>query len=196
VPLRRRSVTALRLDQHVRGVGESFHIVLEADDTKAGHAVEFEVPPIFTTDVSRYLTYYRPLFPRAKAETALWLSSKGGALRAEAIYDLVCRRTQAAFGFSIHPHLFRTIAATTIAREAPQKIAMARDLLTHAKLDTTLRYYAQAQTVQAARDHGALIAGLRAGTTRADHTAYGVSTEHYVTVDATLLAQEPSRRKP
>ena len=152
--------------------------------------MEFEVSADFATDVSRYLTHYRPLFPRAKADAALWLSSKDGALGAGAIYDLVCRRTQTAFGFSIPPHLFRTIAATTIAREAPKKIAVARDLLTHAKLDTTLRHYAQAQTMQAARDHGALIAHLRADSTTSHQGGRDV------TVDTTTLADGHLRRKP
>ena len=47
----------------------------------------------------------------------------------DAIYDLVCRRTHAAFGREISPHLFRSIAVTTIARDAPNKIGVARDLL-------------------------------------------------------------------
>lgn len=46
----------------------------------------------------------------------------------DAIYDLVCRRTHAAFGHEISPHLFRSIAVTTIVRDAPNKIGFARDL--------------------------------------------------------------------
>lgn len=61
----------------------------------------------------------------------------------------------------VHPHLFRTIAATTIVREAAEKIAMARDLLTHTRLDTTMDYYTKAQTVLATRRHTALLAKLR-----------------------------------
>ncbi len=162
LPLRRRSLTALRLDEHVRRVGGTFHLILDRDDTKSGHALDVDIPNDLAAYFSRYLAQYRPLFPRADVEAELWLSSKGGALGADAIYDLVCRRTQSAFGFAIHPHLFRTIAATTIAREAPENIAMARDLLTHSKLDTTMDYYTKAQTVLAARRHTALLAKLRA----------------------------------
>lgn len=161
---RRRSLAGLQLDEHVRRIGAGFQIALADDDTKAGHAVDFDVPAEVTGYIERYLGQWRPLFPDTSASKAMWLSSKSGALGGEAIYDLVCRRTQAAFGVSVHPHLFRSIAATTIAREAPEKIAVARDLLTHAKLDTTVQHYMQAQTVRAGRDHAALIAQLRAPT--------------------------------
>jgi hypothetical protein len=103
------------------------------------------------------------MFPRANGLPALWFSSKGCALGADAIYGLVCRRTKTAFGFGLNPHAFRAIVATAIGREAPGKIAIARDLLTHAKLSTTVRYYTKAQTVQAGREHSALIARLRRG---------------------------------
>ncbi len=192
IPLRRRSLTALHFGQHVRQVGDAFHLNLAGDDTKAGHAVDFVLPHDLAPYFSRYLTQHRPRFPRPSLTTALWLSSKGGALGADAIYNLVCRRTHAWFGFAIHPHLFRTIAATTIAREAPDRISVARDLLTHAQLDTTLRHYAQAQTVQAARDHGALIARLRAQ----DPTARQRDPSGYVPADPAGRAPRYSRGKP
>ena len=40
-----------------------------------------------------------------------------------------------------------------IAREAPQSLAIARDLLTHASVDTTLKHYTQANTLAAAREY-------------------------------------------
>jgi hypothetical protein len=92
----------------------------------------------------------------------MWLSTKGGALGADALHALVCRRTEDAFGFSIHPHLFRDIAVTAIAREAPQALSIARDLLTHAKLETTQHFYSQARTADAARAHADVLARLRA----------------------------------
>jgi integrase len=68
-----------------------------------------------------------------------------------AIYVRVCQRTKVAFGTAVHPHLFRTIAATTIVREAPEQMLIARDLLSHANVETTLRHYTQAQSVAAGR---------------------------------------------
>jgi len=191
VPLRRRSLTALQLDKQVRRIGNGFRITLAPEDTKAGHAVDFDVPTELTNYITRYLADYRPIFPGARTSKAMWLSSKPGVLGGEAIYDLVCRRTLAAFGVTVYPHLFRTITATTIAREAPDKIAIARDLLTHSKLDTTVQHYIQAQTVRAGRDHAALIARLRAQST-GPHEQPSI---HYPATDAVDLLERGRKRK-
>ena len=61
--------------------------------------------------LTRYLEQYRTLFPCAETDDHLWLSSKGGGLGAEAIYSLVCQRTEQGLGLAISPHLFRDIAA-------------------------------------------------------------------------------------
>ena len=157
VPLRRRSLTALRLGQHVRRVGDGYVVELDADDTKAGHPVSFEVPPVLVPYLERYVTEYWTYFPAVASETALWRSSKGGGLGAEAIYEVVCRRTKAALGFAVHPHLFRAIAATAIAREAPEDIAIARDLLTQARLQTTAQYYIRSQSVIATHQYRTIL---------------------------------------
>jgi len=91
VPLRRRSLTALQVDQHLRKAGDRFMIVLDCDDTKAGHPVEFDVPKSLSVYFARYLAQYRPMFPRANGLPALWFSSKGCALGADAIYGLVAQ---------------------------------------------------------------------------------------------------------
>jgi integrase/recombinase XerD len=150
-PLRRRSLAELRLDTHLRRIGSGYVLALQGENTKSGQAFEFPVPKPLAPYLTRYLEHYRLLFPHRQDEQALWLSGKGGALTGHAIYVRMCRRTETAFGTAINPHLFRDIAATTIAREAPEQLLVARDLLTHASVDTTLRHYAQAQSVMAAR---------------------------------------------
>jgi len=165
-PLRRRSFAALEVGRNLHFADGRYVIELDEHETKAGHAVCFDVPDELTGAMMRYVEAYRALFPGVRTTQALWLSSKGGRLGDEALYDLVCRRTRVAFGFAIHPHLFRDIAATAIAREAPGSLAVARDLLTHAKFETTQQYYTQARTAEAARAHAEVLERLRAQTPR------------------------------
>jgi integrase len=150
-PMRRRALSALRINLHVRKNGDTFTIVIPGADTKSGQPTEMPLPGWLTPYLTRYLEQYRTLFPCAETDDHLWLSSKGGGLGAEAIYSLVCQRTEQGLGVAISPHLFRDIAATMIAREAPQSLPIARDLLTHANVDTTVRHYTQANTLAAAR---------------------------------------------
>ena len=108
-----------------------------------------------------YLATYRNRFPSADGHAALWPSTKGGRLGAGAIYLIVCKRTRAAFGCEISPHLFRSVAATTLVREVPAQSLVASDLLGHAKPDTTDQYYTRSRTIEASRQHSRLIEQLR-----------------------------------
>jgi site-specific recombinase XerD len=165
-PLRRRSFGALEIGRNLHFKAGRYVIELQEHDTKAGHPVCFDVPDGLTSYMTRYLETYRPLFSGARTSKALWLSAKGGRLGEDALYDLVCRRTREAFGFAIHPHLFRDIAATAIAREVPGSMLTARDLLTHAKLETTQQFYTQARTADAARTYAEVVARLRSASPR------------------------------
>jgi hypothetical protein len=160
-PLRRRSLAALELGRNFHQVPGHYFIDLAAEDTKAARPIEFDVPAVISSYIDKYLEHYRPLFRQATENPALWLSTKGGALRGEAIHELVCQRTESAFGFPVHPHLFRNCPVTAIARESLRDLAIARDRLTHAKLDTTQHYESRAKTAEAARSYAQFIADLR-----------------------------------
>ncbi len=160
-PLRRRSLCAVEIGRHLRRTGDRYVLAIPGEDMKSGVPIEFDVPDELNPYLRRYIDVHRPAFPGAGQIQALWMSSGGGALRDEAIYEQVSRRTRAAFGFSVNPHLFRHIAATAIARESPESVATARDLLTHANLDTTASYYLQAKATEASAVHSALLAELR-----------------------------------
>jgi integrase/recombinase XerD len=160
-PLRRMNLTQLEFGKHVMPEGDGRALVLDHGTTKSGEPLEFRIRDDLVGYLLQYIKVYRPRFPGAGQHSELWPSSKDGRLGAEAIYDLVCRRTRAAFGWEISPHLFRSIAVTTIARDAPDKIGVAGDLLGHANLDTTDRYYKQSRTIDASRHHSRLITALR-----------------------------------
>lgn len=162
-PLRRRSVAALTVGGHLHQTASGYVMELTASDTKSGKPVEFTLPDFLGPRIDIYLAQYRHRFPRAAASDALWLSSKGGPLMADAIYRMVCKRTRTAFGVPIHPHLFRDIAVTAIAREAPEALTVARDLLTHANVETTQQFYSRAQTIDAAQRHAEILERLRMG---------------------------------
>ena len=53
------------------------------------------------------------------------------------------------FGNSINPHLFRDIAATTLAIYDPDHVTIAAPLFGHRSFATTEKYYEQANTIEA-----------------------------------------------
>ena len=58
-------------------------------------------------------------------------------------------------------HAFRHSVATTIATHAPDAIAQAAPLLTHADDRSTQRYYNTARSLEAGRTHTATIEALQ-----------------------------------
>jgi integrase len=160
VPLRRRTLAGLRIDRNLFAVGTGYVLAVAHAETKSGQPLEYPLPKRLAPYVTRYLEQYRLMFAGAARHPHLWPSARGGALGAEAIYELVCRRTKVAFGVAIYPHLFRTIVATTLARDAPNQLLTARDLLGHANLMTTDRHYRQSQTIEASRQHARLLERL------------------------------------
>ncbi|MBK8686881.1 MAG: site-specific integrase [Betaproteobacteria bacterium] len=100
-------------------------------------------------------------FLHADRHHGLWPSSKGCPLTANWVRQIVIRRTTAAFGHGVHPHLFRHIAATTLALARPDQALLARDLLGHSRFETTERHYLHAKTADAGHAYALHIAALR-----------------------------------
>ena len=68
-------------------------------------------------------------------------------------------------------HLFRDCAATSIAAEDPDHVRLAAQLLGHASLQTTERYYVAANTRSAMRRHHDRIREIRLGAGKGSRRA-------------------------
>jgi integrase len=82
----------------------------------------------------------------------------------QGMYDRIRARTGEAYGTPINPHLFRDIAATTLAVAAPQHVRLAAPLLSHTNLATTERCYLQASGLEASARYQAQVLSLRRAT--------------------------------
>lgn len=160
-PLRRKNLAELEVGEHLLPVSDGYLLRIAGDAAKSGQPLEFDVPTDLVPYLAEYLEQYRPRIPNAAVHAGLWPSTKGGRLTSSAIYLIVCRRTREEFGCEISPHLFRSVAATTLAREAPAQSLVASDLLGHARPDTTDQYYTRSRTIDASRQHGQLIEQMR-----------------------------------
>jgi integrase/recombinase XerD len=87
--------------------------------------------------------------------------SSGQALAEHTIRQAIIRRTQAALGVPINPHLFRDCAATTLAIEDPAHVGAAATILGHTSSHTTHKHYIQANTLAASRRHLDAVAARR-----------------------------------
>ena len=164
-PIRLRNLANITIGQQFLKVGDRFNLNFAAAEMKNGQPFEFDLPDALTPYLSRYLDEVRSQFPNAARHEGLWASSLGVPMHSKALYGSICRRTKAAFGHAINPHLFRDCVATTIAIKDPAHVEVARDLLGHSRLETTERYYNQARMLEASRQYQHVILAERARLT-------------------------------
>ena len=160
-PFRRKNFCAIQIGQHLLHQKGRYGLIFEGCETKSGQPLQQPFPPELVAGLERYLACYRPWlcrqtsnrdprFPFKPAGQHLWVSKTGSALSPEIFYKNLRRRTAARFGRSVHPHLFRDCAATTIATHDPEHVRITMNILGHRSMQMSERHYNHAQSVQAA----------------------------------------------
>jgi integrase/recombinase XerD len=162
VPIRPRNLTALEIGRHLVREGDRWFVIIPEEETKTGTPIEFPVPEILEPYLAIYLDRVRPRMLRRPGGAALWLSSQaGGPLSYGSVAYAFRRHSTSRLGFRISAHDARDAAATTWALSAPDRIGVARDLLAHSDLRTTIKHYNRARGIEASRAHCQVIAGMR-----------------------------------
>jgi integrase/recombinase XerD len=161
IPIRRKNLAALEMGRHLVWEGDRWFVIIPREEAKTGTPIEFPVPELLHAYLSFYLELVRPRILRRSRCAALWVSPQGGALTYGAIGLVFNRLSRARFGCRIAPHDARDAAATIWALSAPDQIGVARDLLSHADLRTTTKYYNRARGIEASRAYSQVIAGMR-----------------------------------
>jgi len=162
-PMRRKNLAEMRLDKHVTINGSAIHVAFDEYEMKGNRESELWLPESLAPAFLHYLSTVRLRFRNSNQHEFVWCSTKGGRLHADGIYQVIVRRTTAAFHKPIHPHLFRDIAATSMAMDRPDQVRLAKDLLGHGSFDLTERHYLHAQSVRAGQHLGNVIRAIRTG---------------------------------
>jgi site-specific recombinase XerD len=167
-PMRRKNFAALRLGQQVVQAQGRHTLTLAAAETKTKAAYQAAWPAALESNLHTYLNLHRPILLAGEtgsvpsATDGLWISEIGTHLEAGALAVRIKRHTEAVFGQSLSPHLFRDCAATSIAIDTPLHVRDSQHVLGHGSLATTERYYNQAQSIEAARHWQQTLAELHA----------------------------------
>jgi integrase len=161
IPLRRRTLAALRIGKHLLKSGRLWALDIPRADTKTRHPLEYPISAELSARIDLYLSKFRCRIPGAAAHDGLWASNRGRPMDDGTIYDTVCRRTHAAFGFAVNLHRFRLAAATLWSIRDPGNVRGAKDLLGHSSFGTTEQHYIMAQSRIAGRALNRAIAGKR-----------------------------------
>jgi len=160
-PIRRRSIAALTVTNHLELDAAGVNILLYPEDTKSKRAESFRVPDELLPYLLRYLKEIRPRLIGRREHDGFWASSKGCPLSSCRIYDIVRARITAKFGKAMGLHDFRRAAATFIATDAPELIGIVPGALQHASPDVAEQHYNLARSVEASRRFAAYFAKTR-----------------------------------
>jgi integrase len=160
VPLRRRTLAALRIDRHFAKVGDFWELDIPARDTKTGCALDYRLSKEFSARIDLYLERFRGSMPGADKHASCWPSLQSCPMCSDAIYGAVYRRTKDALGFGVNLHRFRHAAASFWSAHDPVNVRGVKDLLGQASFKTTEAHYIMAQSRLAGRALARVIGDL------------------------------------
>jgi integrase/recombinase XerD len=166
-PLRLRNLASLRIGHHLFDHGDRILLRLDASETKARLPIEQELSSRLSCAVRRYINRYRPVLLRARgrwhapAGDAFWVSRDGSPCNAETFCNIIEKHTVGPDGRPLSPHLFRSMAATSVAIEAPGSVDIIPAILTHRSPRTGEQYYNLAGSFEASRAFNAALDAVR-----------------------------------
>jgi integrase/recombinase XerD len=161
IPMRRRTLVALRIGKHLVKNGDLWELVIPAEDTKTRRPLDYPISKELCARIDLYLKWFRSCLPGAHTHTGLWASNKQRPISAVAICAAVRRRTKTAFGFTVSLHRFRHAAATFWSIHDPENVRGVKDLLGHASFAMTEKHYVMAQSRLAGRTLAQIVDATR-----------------------------------
>lgn len=161
IPLRRRTLAALRIGKHLVKCGEHWVLDIPPADVKTKQPLDYPISPELSHRIDTYVDQIRSKTAGARTHDYLWASGRGRPMGEGVINNAVRRRTRKALGFPVNLHRFRRAAATLWSIQDPANVRGSKDLLGHASFATTEKYYVMSQSRLAGRALGRAIDALK-----------------------------------
>lgn len=160
-PFRISNLAEIRIGKELSSVDGTCFIRFRNYQTKSHREVEVEFPRALVPNLARYMEHHRNMLLDGNSSDSLWIGLRGKPFQTNPLCSRVTKWTSELLGERIGPHYFRHSAATTIAKDFPERLRMASALLGHEGTDTTTEHYVHAGTLNAGRKVQAHIAKLR-----------------------------------
>jgi integrase/recombinase XerD len=166
-PMRLRNLSSLRIGHHLIGQGPVFILKIDASETKARQGSQQELSERLAFAMRRYIEIYRPILLQAKGRwhtkvlDELWISRDGSPCNPQTLRNIVKKHLVGPNGQCISPHLFRTMAATSVSIEAPSEVDVIPVILGHRSYRTGERSYNLASSLDASRAFSATLDSIR-----------------------------------
>jgi integrase/recombinase XerD len=159
---RRRAFSQLRIEEHLRKIGDLWEINVPENLTKTRRCQEYLLSGRLSKAMDVYLDRFRTTFPGAEDHDWLW-TYIGRAMTDKMIRRRTIRWTHGALGVAVSPHRFRNAVANFILAADPENVRVAKDLLGHASFAMTEKHYIAAQSRLAGRAFHDIISAMSGG---------------------------------
>jgi integrase len=164
-PMRIKNLVGLDLERNViiskdKRYNRVF-LSVDGEDVKNGVAIDRELSPSTSAMIRTYLEEFRP---RISATPSKWLFPNPSGQQRNIVgfgaqmSTMIKRHT----GLDVHPHLFRALAVRFIEQDDQGAMEVARRLLGHRHIETTIRSYSEGDNTAAQKHYGNLIDSKRA----------------------------------
>ncbi len=160
-PIRRRTLLAMRVKQHLRPMSVGFMLQFAAEDMKDHKARSFRLPTQLVAPMRAYLDLYRPALLEGNGTDALWVNQYGDGMTPDGLSRELPKITERHLGLALRPHAFRSIAATTIAEVDPEHANIIRDILGHATLAMSEKHYNRATGISSCNELQSILEDIR-----------------------------------
>ena len=157
-PIRLKNFAGLTIGKHIRRDSTGWWIFLDRSETKQKRPFERPVPPALTSQLDRWVSYWRMHF--LNPGDALWPSVKGGRMAYTYVGTTISAVTRHELGVDISPHLFRDCAVYTVATRAGKDMGVASAVLQHSDPRSREEYYNKGAIVEAARSLQSIVIAL------------------------------------
>jgi integrase len=165
-PVRIKNLASIELTRHLLEVGSRrdrrVHLRFPAHEVKNANDLEFPLMPETVDLLELYLKVWRPILCCGEEAPFLFPGDrpdrpKGNSTLSSQIKELVFAYTR----LEMPAHRFRHVAAKIYLDRNPGQYEVIRQLLGHKDIETTIAFYAGAETASAARHYARTILGIR-----------------------------------
>ncbi len=155
--VRLKNFASTTIDDHLSRAAGRYHLHFRAKEVKSKLPLEIPLPIELTNPIDEWLEEYRSEFLRRRGRwyhphdaRHLWISESGAPYRSGTqIGARIVRLTSQRFNKDITAHIFRDIAATSIAIEQSEQVGIIKPVLGHTDIRTGERFYNQASSFSA-----------------------------------------------
>ena len=173
-PVRVQNLASIEVNRHLVEVGSRrerrVHLRFPAHEVKNANDLEFPLLPETIDLLELYLQVWRPILCSGQAIRFLFPGNcterpKGKGTLSAQIRKLVFAYTR----LDMPAHRFRHAAGKIYLDQNPGQYEVVRQLLGHKDINTTIAFYAGAETANAARHYARTIIGIRHGEPRPEN---------------------------